>query len=251
MKISGGHGCFGGRTDECLKGKGMTAIPSSTKKTWETSWETRNSSQRDSPGLSKISQSDQRVCSSRRCLLCVLCLWCMRFLVPVLRFIHAICPVIRSFNAIWNLLSCSWMLDSVMCLSLANGMWTEVTGPGLKTPCLFCSIHFSSTITIRMTCPGWPAHARRMRARCSRPAPNLSTAKIPESPQWTADAWEIDVYCYMPRNLVVVCYIAVSDDRLFFSNMIILYPIMLIAVFSWRFEYISEGSIPHWTLCIS
>lgn len=95
-----------------------------------------------------------RICSNRLCLLCVLCLWCIRFLVPVLHFIHAICPVICSFNAVWNLLSCSWMLDSVMCLSLANGMRTEVTGPGLKTPCLFCSIHFSSTVTIRMTCPG-------------------------------------------------------------------------------------------------
>lgn len=67
---------------------------------------------------------------------------------------------------------------------------------------------------------------------CSRPAPNLSTAKISESPQWTTDTWEVDAYCYMPRNLVVGCHIEVADDRSFFTNMIILYPIMLIAVFS-------------------
>lgn len=110
-----------------------------------------NFSQWDSPGLSRVTKESAPIDSAFS--VSSIC-GVIRFLVPVLHFIHAICPVISSFNAIWNLLSCSWTLDSVMCLSLANGMWTEVTGPGLKTPCLFCSTYFSSTITIRMTCPG-------------------------------------------------------------------------------------------------
>ena len=149
MKISGGHGCFGGRIDEYLKGKGMIAIPSSTKNSWEVTLLSGipQGSSRCHRVTKESAPIDSAFSVSSIC-------GVIRFLVPVLHFIHAICPVICYFNAIWNLLSCSWTLDSVMCLSLANGMWTEVTGPGLKTPCLFCSTHFSSTITIRMTCPG-------------------------------------------------------------------------------------------------
>ena len=104
-----------------------------------------NFSQRDSPGLSKISQSDQSICSSWLCFLRVLYLWVLhswpQFFTP-----HLSMPFALQF--VFLSMKCGMYFPgpgcwTVMRLTLANGMWIEVTGPGLKKPCLFCSPHFS------------------------------------------------------------------------------------------------------------